>query len=119
MATKAGTLIWWLSQDDQEAIAEAAPAGASALPAGFPRYLREEYESRDGRSGRGRLWVGEVFGGDHDDYCVKAEEPPWSTPLGVYLAKRCGGIVIRREDAALLRNLPGVITDRQLRRATP
>jgi hypothetical protein len=96
-------LIWWLSQDECEAIGE-------ELPKTFPAYMRNEYASRLGRNGRGRLWVDKQF--------HVAEVKPWpSTSMGKFLGEKCGGIVIQDVDKKHLAKLPGIVTDLKLRRA--
>ena len=97
-------LIWWLSQAEYEAIGD-------RLLKGMPVYLRDQYIGRAGRPGRGRLWVDVQFG--------EVTVTPWpDTPLARFLGERYGGIVIREEDAMLLRSFPGIITDTSLVRPT-
>jgi hypothetical protein len=93
-------LIWWTSQWDCEAITSRA---------GWPKYLREEYESRHGRNGRGRLWVAKRFG-------TVAVDPWPETPFANRLGEDYAGIVIDPKDAALLRALPGIVTNTALER---
>ena len=94
--------IWWLDQDDYEAI-------GNELPDRLPQYLREQYGYRHGRPGRGRLWVDPDFG--------KVEVNPWpSTPIARRVEARCGGIVVKMADAAHLLQFPGLLTDDKLNR---
>ena len=95
-------LVWWLNQADCSAIGD-------SLPKHFPGYLREQYMSRLGRAGRGRLWADEKFG--------EVEVSPWpETPLAKVLGKDYGGIVIDELDFELVFDLPGVVTDTHLQR---
>lgn len=108
---KRDMLVWWTNQADCEAIEYAC----DGLDERFPEYLRSQYSSRYGRCGRGRLWVDEMFG--------DVRLNPWPvSPLGELLGEnpRLGqtyaGIVIRKKDAALLADMPGVITTLKLKR---
>lgn len=98
-ATRDDILIWWTSQDECEAIGDYPPGTV-------PLYIRDEYSSRLGRPGRGRLWVDNQFG---------AVGIPWdeSKPATRLAAKR-GGIVIWRTDANHIFHLPGFLTDLKL-----
>lgn len=95
--SKTGHLIWWLSQQDMEAI------GTSALPDGS--YIQSEFLSLMGRSGRGRLWVSPTL-----------QDVPSSTEVRDNAitrwieASKAGGIVIRYRDKPLLNGFPGLIT---------
>lgn len=96
--------IWWTSQPDCEAIGD-------ALPETLPAYMRQQYRSRLGRNGRGRLWLSTAlglpvhFGVDWPD----------STPLADRLGADYGGIVIRAADAPLLAEMPGIVTGLDVR----
>lgn len=96
-------LIWWLNQQEHEAIDE--------LPDSFPEYLKEQFESRQGRGARGRLWVADEFGD------IDCSESDWTTPLARFVAKDSGGIVIHAKDAALLKTMPGILTTLNMERA--
>lgn len=103
-----GFLIWWTTQSDCEAIDRAN--AQSALP--WPKYLRLEFSSRLGRNGRGRLWCSPALRNAPDG------TNGWpNTPLAERLASDYGGIVIRASDRLHLDEMPGVITDFNLRRA--
>lgn len=92
-------LIWWLSQDECEAIGD-------ELADSVPDYIRKEYRSRLGRNGRGRLWSDEQFG----DVGI-----PWDTTKPVSrLADKRGGIVINLGDGPHVFGLPGFLTDLRL-----
>lgn len=96
--------VWWVSQFDCLRI-------GAELDESIPFYLRQQYESLVGRSGRGRLWCSlEVFGED-----VSVGFPVDATPISRY-AESSGGIVIKRDDIVHLRELPGVVTDLNLKR---
>lgn len=94
-------IIWWLTQPDCEAIGD--------LPDAFPEDARDMYNSRLGRSGRGRLWLPPG---------VKIGVDPWpDTPLAKFLERQdAGGLVLDRSILPLLAELPGLATDMQLRR---
>jgi hypothetical protein len=120
-------LIWWTTQADCEAIGEPHdPADWKAdewekVLASFrwqgsrlyrldqsllPGYIKKQYVSRYGRSGRGRLWVSDEFeldGITWDD----------SKPAAQY-ASDAAGIVIRASDLPLLNGLAGFVTDTYL-----
>lgn len=94
--------IWWTDQRESEE--------ANGNLSGQPRYLREQFASRYGRNGRGRLWTAATFG----DVAVE----PWpETPFARHLGDACAGIVIGADDVDRVRKLPGVITDFRLTRA--
>jgi hypothetical protein len=92
--------VWWLNQNDCDAIHE--------MDGRYPRYLRDQFLSRQGRPGRGRLWADDQFGDVKTEWHV--------TPLCGLLERQYGGIVIRDEDVELVRELPGIVTDMSLKR---
>lgn len=97
-------LIWWLNQADCQAIGQ-------ELTAEVPQYLRDQYRSRLGRPGRGRLWQSSEA--IPDDVSVD----PWpDTALARVFSGDYGGIVIRPDDLPHVAQLPGVVTDTTLRR---
>lgn len=101
-ATEASLLVWWLCEEDMDAIGE-------ELPGDWPVYLRELYRSLMGRAGRGRLWV--TCGME------RAQIKPWpDTPIGRRIAVDYGGIVIDAGHRLLLIDAPGIVTDLQLKR---
>ena len=117
MMDKKKMMIWWTNQADCEAIDDSTPHREciGELPTRFPKYIRNEYRSRYGRNGRGRLWVASILG----DVSVNL----WpKTPLGELLGEKSrfeqtyAGIVIQRNDAKLFYNMPGIITDTKLKR---
>lgn len=92
-------LIWWTSQHDCERI--------QPLAVGWPTYLREEYASRVGRPGRGRLWVHESFEGEGGP----PEQAKWDDDnWWCEVAADAGGIVIRLTDLKCVQCLPGFVT---------
>lgn len=103
-------LIWWTSQAECEQIGE-------QLDEGLPVYIRDQYESRYGRPGRGRLWLDSIVERDCEDIerVAKAFAGEGSA-LSRYLGVACAGIVIRASDGAVLSKIPGTITDFELRR---
>lgn len=96
--------IWWLSQQDCEAIGD-------VLADSVPEYIRSEYRSRYGRAGHGRLWSAAKFG------AIRSVE--WNTSALARQLENCGGIVIMQRDAEHLADLPGILTDYGLRRVAP
>ena len=78
----------------------------------LPPYIVSEASSMLGRPLRGRLWVASELAEPVEVVFERFAE----TELGRSLS-RCGGIVIRDEDAAALRSYPGVVTDLELVRA--
>jgi hypothetical protein len=109
-------LIWWTNQADCEAIEYVCSdvGDEGRLDDRFPKYLREQYNDRYGRNGRGRLWVDEQFG---------KPSVPWPrTALGEVLGEKTrfgqtyAGIVIRDEDVKLFKDMPGIVTTLWLER---
>lgn len=111
--------IWWLSQADcesigephrfeneQERIADEIKHHAKFYDlntSNWPEYIQDQYMSRVGRAGRGRLWVTDS---------IPVEEIEWdSSKSAAARAENCGGIVIWRKDLDAIRNLAGFITD--------
>lgn len=92
-------LIWWTSQDECEKLYGQFPSDA-------PEYIRNEFQSRYGRNGRGRLWSDDQFG----DVGI-----PWDiTKPAARLASERGGIVVNKADAAWVFGLWGFLTDLRL-----
>jgi hypothetical protein len=96
--------IWWLNQRDCESLGENPP---------LKGYLLEEFRSREGRAGRGRLWVSTEFPEfpSFVQYSPEAEKR-----LAVLGAGDYGGIVIRPEDLDFCQGTPGLVTDPQANR---
>ena len=91
-------LVWWVDQNSWQVVT-ALGALTSA-----PQYLQDQFTSRGGRSGRGRLWVDERFG--------DVEVDPWpDTALARLLGADYGGIVLLASDYCFVEHLPGVVTD--------
>ena len=99
-------LIWWLSQ---EACVQMPPLyedeESEEVPL-IPEYIIGEFWSRNGRAGRGRLWVYSHF---------EVEEIEWDElkPMA-RAAGDCGGIVIDARDVESVAYLPGFVTDFEL-----
>lgn len=101
--------VWWLNQDcylqmrrqDKEKRLETYG------------YLNQEYSSREGRAGRGRLWVANEI---HDRYPGKIEISPWPENVISRLINDLdfGGIVVLPEHLEYVKTLPGFVTDMQL-----
>lgn len=109
--------VWWLDQAATEAVrAWLGASGSAGWPASpWPAYLREEFRSREGRAGRGRLWVSAHLAAEG----VAVE--PWPPgPVGEWiLASGAAGIVLLGTDVPALVDLPGLVTDLRLRRWAP
>jgi hypothetical protein len=92
---KAKYIIWWTSNADAELIGE--------LPGTAPEYISTEFQSRMGRSGRGRLWV---------DKSVPVSSIDWNGQhRNAAYCGESGGIVMLKEDYTHVKNLPGLVTD--------
>ena len=98
-------LIWWTNQADHERAAMVLEA--TGLMPTWPKYLRDQFRSRQGRAGRGRLWAADQFATDP----VVAAGVAWdeAKPLCM-MADDAGGIVIRAEDHHRVVMLPGFVT---------
>jgi hypothetical protein len=117
-------LIWWLTQEDCEAIGEPHDTSEwsveerETIPEGFipgwyrlelspwPDYLKEEYRSRYGRAGRGRLWVPAGIP-------IMSVLIPDDHPLTSRI-DRSGGILFHERDLIFVKDLPGMITTLRL-----
>lgn len=91
--------IWWLNQE----ACEITEAGFKSNLKKLPAYIKDEFYSRVGRPGRGRLWIPSE---------IPLKEIKWkdSHPLSKY-AKECGGIIFWKKDYKEISGLPGFITD--------
>ncbi len=96
-------IIWWTSEADCKII------GAS-LPDNFPTHIKEQYQSRYGRNGRGRLWADEKFKE------VEAIFPKKESLFTKSLANNYAGIVLDLNEYSYVRNMPGHVTDQKLYR---
>ena len=82
----------------------------------LPAYIQEQYRSRYGRNGRGRLWI------DDSMFSRRIQVASWpQTPLGYVLGETImgqsyAGIVVKNDDVKLLRDMPGVVTDMKIQR---
>lgn len=95
-------LIWWTNQSDCERIEHLGLAGQLGH---WPEYIFEEFGSRNGRNGRGRLWVSLKL------RPTPPEEADWDDEAAVCkMAADAGGIVIVDSDANEVRHLPGFVT---------
>jgi hypothetical protein len=89
-------LIWWTSQADHERV---TPLDT------WPSWLYDEFRSRAGRAGRGRLWVSSKFKDAPEE--AAWDESKWTCQI----ANDAGGIVIPLGDLHHVWMLPGFITD--------
>lgn len=104
-------LVWWTDQPAAEAVERLVDADSPLISA-WPDYLKSEFQSRLGRAGRGRLWI-------DDRFSPRLEIPEllFDLPMGRWITGACmGGIVIKKGDLRHVRELPGVVTDLDLRR---
>jgi hypothetical protein len=93
MTEKSLIAVWWVNQADCEAIDETRIT---------EEYIHEEYQSRLGRNGRGRLWVPKGIQ-------VQQVEVPKTV---VYEGQDThGGIVIFKADVEKVRSLGGILSD--------
>lgn len=108
-AEAAACAIWWLTQQDEDAIGPAAPED-------WPIWLRAEYRSLCGRPRRGRLWVSALFPG-FSGIPWPDPETPLARRLGDSAGKySAGGIVVSANVLPLLADMPGMLTDLSLHR---
>lgn len=92
--------IWWLNQDATKVVSDHLD-----IPRGWPEYLVSEVRSREGRNGKAQLWVNPI-------HMKMFPNLPKDLDYGPY--EDCGGIVFLAKHIHLLKNLPGVITNRRL-----
>jgi hypothetical protein len=97
-------VIWWLDQSAHEL---AAALGAPS--ASWPAYIQSEFLSRQGRAGRGRLWIAPEI--EFDGIAEWRDGDLAFNAVG----RDCGGIVIRRSDAHHVLSWPGFVSDEGLR----
>ena len=102
-------LIWWTNEADAKALGENPDWTLHPM---VPDYIRDEFDSRYGRAGRGRLWVASalrpingVTWDDNRPTCRAAAD--------------CGGIVFRLSDLEAVAALPGFITDTAMNEVLP
>lgn len=102
--------IWWTAQSDTEKIDEHGLDDHD-----IPEYLKDEFNSRYGVNGRGRLWV-------NPELKDAPYEIPWddTKPTCRLIVKESmGGIVMRREDVCFLPKGVGFVTDLNCDPITP
>lgn len=93
-------VIWWTNQKDCDNIGDYNTKN-------LPTYILEQFKSREGRNGRGRLWV--------EDFLGSVEINPWpNNRLGNLLERDYAGIAIDAKDIDSIKSLPGLITDLKL-----
>ena len=93
--------IWWLSQNEYEEILN------KRLDTQLGKaYILEQFTSRVGRPGRGRLWV-------HESIPIRGIEWDNSKPAAKLAGVR-GGIIIHACDAKFVLTKPGCLTDLEL-----
>lgn len=93
-------LIWWTSQEDCERI---APLDT------WPTWLYDEFNSRMGRPGRGRLWVPESIdriGDVPQGVTVWDDVNNWLCKA----ANNAGGIVIPASEVHHVQFMPGFVS---------
>jgi hypothetical protein len=91
-------LIWWTNQNDCERI---TPLDT------WPLYLYEEFRSRSGRAGRGRLWTSPVVKDAPESVTIDWDS---LTNWLCKMADDAGGIVIKAEHVVQVQFLPGFVT---------
>lgn len=101
-------VVWWTNQEESEEACVKVESGTWLAP----EYIQDMARSRQGRAGRGRLWVAKIpeFEG--------IESINWSDdkPLAAYIGANCGGILVKLDDMFHLRNVRGLITDENMER---
>ena len=120
-------VIWWTNQTDCEllqAVCEAEQGGGSqfegrAVPEGWPDWLRQQWQGRWGRNGRGRLW--NAWSGEALPNGIN----PWpDNPLTKLIGGEwqlsgrhsAAGIVVPLGDLHHVIGLPGIVTNDTLDR---
>ena len=100
----AALLIWWTCHEDCRKIEQ----WKARFPGSTPHYIIEQFRSRVGRAGRGRLWADKRFG----DVAVE----PWPANETARKIENVtyGGVVIRRDELRYIKGLPGFVTDMNL-----
>ena len=98
--------VYWLTEEDCIQLID----NENFVPAfeGLPEYMQNQIMSRYGRPGRGRIWIDKQF--DVKSMWWWDNESPYAND-----ARDCGGIVIHMKDTALVRDLPGFLTDINLK----
>ena len=92
------TLIWWTSQMDAEEV-----SFHKCHLDKLPKYMADEFRSRYGRSGRGRLWVPAGLGPTSIEWNL-------ASTVVDYCAG-AGGIIFNKKDLRCMTGVPGKITD--------
>lgn len=87
--------IWWLTQDDTIRLRRVIDQ------LGLPDYMIQQFFSRAGRAGRGRLWTP-----GH----IPVAEIEWPDTVPSRMALDCGGIVFEMEYVLQVIVLPGFVT---------
>lgn len=98
-------VIWWTTEEEAMAISAHFGSPELPLPEMCPEYLRGEFASRLGRSGRGRLWVPDIPGAPTRAVFSDGSGSPLETHC-----ERCAGIVMLAAHVPSLRHLPGIVT---------
>jgi hypothetical protein len=101
-------VIWWSDQKDCEAICALQQPEAQNV---WPEYIDDQFDSRYGRAGNGRLWTAEG---------IELTGIPWKEhdPLYQAVGKDSGGIVIRGEDVGHVAGWPGFVADADMKPLT-
>lgn len=94
-------LIWWTDQADADAIPD-------DMLINFPDYIRQEFASRKGRNGRGRLWVSPQLPWPHEGCSLDWNQE--KIACRVIDSGSHAGIVIDANDIDQLAGLPGMVT---------
>ena len=105
--------IWWTSEEECRTIT--GYLDGSPEYEYLPPYIKSEIDSRCGRAGRGRLWVGgytdsKIKFAEVDDYAVKAAGSGY-----VHAISQSGGVVFFARHLDEVMELPGLVTDTDLK----
>ena len=101
-------VIWWLTSNEAMLLVE-DPFFIASTPA----YIQTEVNSRNGRPGRGRLWVTLEWMNlniDTSDYWIHGK------PLHTVLGEEYGGIIILKTDFDKVTNMGGIFTTLKMER---
>lgn len=94
--------IWWTSNEETLLLGERPD-----WPPRVPLYIQEQYASRMGRNGRGRLWCSPGMPAEATTKFADAD--------ALQATNKAGGIVIYASDAQSVAPLPGFLTTLDLR----
>lgn len=98
-----GFYVWWLSEAEYTKI-------PTEVFDTLPTYLAEECRSRDGRNGRGRLWISSKLNAPTGSQCEWDDRNPVCQKI---VQESAGGIFFLPEDLGRLPKDIGFVTDQK------